>query len=293
MNNLHLRNRVKLHVIRRAGRYWLPGSDVAKEIVKIYGDLIRDGDTVVVSDKALSIALGSIYDESLMSADPVTIVMTFLTSRVVWGYLLKKLFVNVDTVRILCKTPLNLLAKHKKLALYYGGIKHFLKPVSESGIDTVNLPYYYVSIPLRNVDVVAREIKQSIDRVLSVDVNILVVDTDRCYVPKHTRSIALATRPSTVKGVIDFGVLAYVLGRVFRSSFRRFPTPTAYVGTQLDLYTILRLARAAEKFRGYGVGRNIIESIKAFNGDGLRSLTWSALRRVKHYPALILRFKKL
>ncbi len=291
MSYLNLRRRYKLCIIKRPSRYWLPGTDVVKEIVDIYGSMIKDGDIIVVSDKALSIALSNIYDENLISVDPITIIMTFLTSRILWGYLLRQLFIDINTVKIMVETPLELLAKHKKLALYYGGIKHFLKPLSEFGIDTVNLPYYYVSIPIKNIAKVVKEIKLSIENRLSVDVNILVVDTDRCFVPKYVKSIALATRPSTVRGVIDLGVIAYILGRTFKDSFERFPTPTAYVGIQLDLYTILRLARIGEKFRGCGIGRNIIEMIRVLDSEHLNSLTWLSLRRVKHYPVIILRFK--
>lgn len=293
VNYLNLRSRYRLCVIRKPCKYWLPGTDVVKEIVKVYGNTIKNNDIIVISDKALSIALGNIYDENAVNVDPMTSMMTFFTSRILWGYLLRKLFTDINTIRIVSETPIDLLAKHKKLALYYGGMRHFLKPLSESGIDATNLPYYYVSIPVKNVAKIIREMKQSIEGKLSANINILVVDTDSCFVPKNIKSLAIATRPSTVKGIIDLGVAAYILGKVFRNLFEKFPTPTAYIGIQLDLYTLLRLARIGEKFRGYGIGRNIIEMVKALGMEHFRSVTWLSLRRVKHYPIIVLRFKKM
>lgn len=293
MNYLNLRSRYKLCVIKKPCRYWLPGTDVVKEIVKVYGNTIKNNDIIVLSDKALSTALGNIYDESIISVDPMTSIMTFLTSRILWGYLLRKLFTDINTIKIVSETPLDLLAKHKKLALYYGGIWHFLKPLSESGIDATNLPYYYVSTPVKNITKIIREIKHSIESRLSVNINILIVDTDSCFVPKNAKFLALATRPSTVRGIIDLGVVAYILGKVFRNLFERFPTPTAYIGIQFDLYTLLRLARISEKLRGYGIGRNIVEMVRALGMEHFKSVTWLSLRRVRHYPIIVLRFKKI
>lgn len=291
---LGLRKRYKLYVIRKPCRYWFPGTDVAREIINFYGNKIENGDTIIISDKALSIALGNIYDESVVDVDPMTIAMTFLTSRILWGRLLKTLFINIDTIRLMNEVPIELLAKHKKLALSIGGLRHFLKPVSEAGIDTVNLPYYYVSIPLiKNIDRIVNEIRRSVEEKLSVNINVLVIDTDRCFVPKNARSIALSTRPSSVRGVIDLGVIAYILGKAFRDFFERFPTPTAYSGIELDLYTLLRLARIAERFRSHGAGRNIIEMTRVLNVEHFKSITWTSLRKVKHYPIIVLRFKKL
>jgi F420-0:gamma-glutamyl ligase-like protein len=287
----HLRNKYKLYIIRKPFRYWFPGTDVVKEIVKVYGNKIRDGDIIVISDKALSIAHGNIYDESTIYVDPITNAMAFITSKILWGYFLKGIFINIDTVKLINETPLKLLAKHKKLALSIGGLKHFLKPLSEAGIDVTNLPYHYVSIPIKNISNVVREIKDAIDRKFLVDINVLVVDTDKCFVPKDIKSLAIASRPSTIKGVIDLGFIAYILGKALKNLFEVFPTPTVYQGIWLGLYTILRLAHIAERFRGHGAGRNIIEMSRMLDVKSFECVTWSSLRKIKHYPVILLRFK--
>jgi len=183
--------------------------------------------------------------------------------------------------------PIELLASHKKLALRYGGLIHFIKPFSESGIDATNLPYFYVSLPLRNANKIVQEIRYDIIRRLGKDIAILLVDTDRTFKPKNINCIAISTRPSYIKGVIDLGGLGYIIGRTFKSLFLEYPTPVAYDGTWLGLPRILRITKLADRAMGHGFGRTVIEMLKRLNKNSFDKVTWSDMKRIKHYPAVV------
>jgi F420-0:gamma-glutamyl ligase-like protein len=131
------RYKAKVIVIRKPFKYWYPGTDVVSEIVKRYGKVIENRDFIVESEKALSIAIGNIYDESMIRADPLTKIAI--------------VFKSCDTIHILKNIPLDLLAAHKKLGLRYGGLKHFLKPLSEGGRDTYLYGRFVVSLPLKTL----------------------------------------------------------------------------------------------------------------------------------------------
>ncbi len=277
--------------LKKPMKYWYPGTDVVREILNTYRHRIRPGDIIVLSDKALSVAYGSIYDEKVLHPDPFSKFMTYLISRILWGKLMHYMFIE-DTLNILVNTPLDILTSHKKLTLKVGGLKHFLKPLSEAGVDTTNLPYTYVSLPLKNINKIVNELHYELEKKLSMPINILVVDSDKSFKPRGINNIALATRPTKVKGLIDLGALAYVIGRKFRKFFIEYPTPVAFKGVWLGLKTILKVAKIADNMRGHGLGRNIIEMLKNLGKERFDEITWNDLRKVKHYPVVIVRIIK-
>lgn len=267
--------------------YWLPGTDVIRIIYNAYNFLIRNGDTVVISEKALSVAYGNIYDENLIKISFIDKALTYLVSKFFWGRIFYKPF-SSRLISVLRNTDLKLLARHKKLACKIGGVKHLVKPISEVGIDTTNLPYNYVSLPFRNIDEIAKEIHASLVKRFNKTINLLIIDTDKCFKLKHA-NLALGTRPSSVKGIIDLGGVAYFIGKYFRKYFIEYPTPVAYEGYDLSLTNLLKICRICEKQRGYGLGRNIIEMMKNLDIKEFSEIRWRDLNKVRHYPAFIIR----
>ncbi|RLG61672.1 hypothetical protein DRN87_01925 [Candidatus Geothermarchaeota archaeon] len=282
---------IKVIIYRKPFKYWYPGTDVVKSIVKRYGDRILDGDFIIISDKALSTAYGYIYDESSITSVKTFVIPTYVVSRIFWCRIFGKVF-SEDILKILCKYNIVKLARHKKLALRIGGFKHFIKPISEAGIDTTNLPYEYVSIPIKEINDIVTEIYFELSSILHKSLNLLIVDTDKCFRPISFKSIALSTRPSKVKGIIDLGGYAYLIGKCFRKFFKEYPTPVSYKGIWIGLDKILRLAKIGNSAMGYGAGRNLIEMYKNLGINLNKHIKWLDLARIRHYPAVVVRIPK-
>lgn len=269
-------------------RYWKPGTNIVKYIYIKYKRDIKNGDYLVISDKAVSIAKGSIYDENIIKTNVSYKIAAFLISRVFWGKICTSPF-STDIINILRNTPLELLAKHKKLSLYIGGIKHLIKPVSEAGIDTTNLPYTYVSIPMKSIQHIANEIKQKLDIKLKVTINILIIDSDKSYRPRFLNNIAFSTRPSYIKGIIDLGGIAYFMGKKYRKYFVEYPTPVAYSGRWPGLNKLLTISQIAERAMGHGIGRNILEMMRKLKIKNFEELGWRHMLSTKHYPVILIK----
>lgn len=275
---------------RRPFKYWIPGTNVIDEIVKAYGKLLRDGDLIAISEKAICTAKGNIYDESrITSVDPITKISSYIVNKVLWGKVLSSKLPS-EAVEMIRWVPIRYVASHKKLALKYGGLIQFLKPYSEAGIDATNLPYTYVSLPLREADREARYIKYKVERKLKIKVNILIIDTDRTFKIKGVDNIAITTRPSTIKGLIDMGGLGFIIGKIFKNKFfEEYPTPIAYKGEYMNLTDILRATKFADKLMGHGFGRDVMEMLRRMGKGSFEEIKWIDMYRIKHYPAVVIR----
>ena len=62
-------------------RYWMPKHEFIDDIIRTYGEYLRDGDVLAVSEKALAVALGHIYDESIIKENKVAVLATELVRR--------------------------------------------------------------------------------------------------------------------------------------------------------------------------------------------------------------------
>jgi len=278
----------RIYVVRRPMHIWKPGTNILRLIIRVYGVLLKPNDFIVISDKALAAAYGYLYDESKLRANIIDKALTYLVARFFWG----RVFNGPFSSAIICTlryTPLEVLASHKKLALIVGGLKHFFKPVSEAGIDTSNLPKSYVSLPVKEIGKIVHEIREELTRRLHFNINILILDTDKTFQLKNIDNIAFSTRPSSVRGIIDLGGVAYFLGKKFRGCFREYPTPVAYSGIWIGLKKILHLSKIVEKYRGYGAGRDLIEMMWRLKVKSCDEITWSKISRFKHYPVLVVR----
>jgi F420-0:gamma-glutamyl ligase-like protein len=281
------RCRALLKVIRVRSGYWYPGTDVYTKIAELVKPVVQNRDFVVVSEKPILIALGSIYDEKLVPLDPVAVLITRILNSF-WLALLRR-FSLLTVEEVLRSTPLESLAKHKKLTLKYGSLLHFLKPVSEAGIDASNLPYHYVAIPMRNMSRVAEGVRKTLAERLGVNANVVVIDSDRMVVFKRCKSIAIAPRPAEYRRVVDLGVLSFITRLLLRGRVRLYPTIVAYAGEQYPLRLLLEVAKKADRAVMSGLGRTAIEMLRSLNRTSFDEVKWSDMNKAKHYPIAIVR----
>ncbi|MBC7130027.1 coenzyme F420-0:L-glutamate ligase, partial [Candidatus Bathyarchaeota archaeon] len=68
--------------------YWRPRDDYIEKILESVKNIIVDGDFVVVSEKAISTAMGNIIDESTINPGLSARILAKFWMRIIWGYLL-------------------------------------------------------------------------------------------------------------------------------------------------------------------------------------------------------------
>ncbi len=265
-------------------RYWRPKDDYLKIILESISGELRDGDILAISEKALSVAMGRLIDESKAKPGFLARLLATFWMRIVWGNLLGRVChmskVNIARLR---GYPLLEGSRHKQVCLEHVGVLQSLRPFSEGGIDTTNLPYSLVSLPLGSPNRVAGEIRRSIGSRLDKNVAVVIVDSDKTYT---CSGLHLASRPTDVMGIVDLGFSAYVIGRALRLKARS--TPLAWAGPALLAEYVLRAAGIANKARGYGAGRTTWEMAARF-GVGLTEVDWQMLEQVEHKPIVIIR----
>ncbi|RLE64421.1 MAG: hypothetical protein DRN53_00905 [Thermoprotei archaeon] len=266
-------------------RYWTPGFDYKKFIVHVLSRIgVRDGDIVVLSEKAISVAEGNIVDESKIKPGILARLIARIWMRYIWGYILGILCrLSWRTIHNLRKYPVELGARHKQLVIEKVGPLASLCFGSEGGIDVTNLPYSYASLPLKDPVKTAEEIRDAIRKYLGKDLTVVIIDSDRCY---SWRSFCISPRKTFVKGIKSGGIFAYVLGNAL--GLRSSPTPVAFSGSIMSLEELLKISRIAEKMRGFGAGRDVWEMARRF-GTTIDGVTWSMLMSIPHYPIVLIR----
>ncbi|RJS70128.1 hypothetical protein CW693_00560 [Candidatus Bathyarchaeota archaeon] len=269
-------------------KYWRPGENYLEEIIKRVGERLSDGDFVVISEKAVSTALGNLVDENSLKPSLSARLIAKYWMRIIWGYLLGFLcHFGEELLRHMREYPLKMGSRHKQVALQYAGLLQSLNFGSEGGIDGSNLPYAYVCLPLKNACEIARKIREEILLKLGKNVSVMIVDTDRTF---SFRNFHFTPRPNSIRGIYSFGgFIAYVVGRLFKLKARA--TPIAVVGERISVEESLEIANLANRARGSGAGRNVWEMAKKF-GVGLTDVTWEMLETVKHKPIVVVRSKR-
>ena len=180
--------------------YWKPKENYLDKIVKALERKIESGDFVVVSEKAVSTALGNMLDESKVKANRNATFMARFWMRICWGYPLGILsHFGPRLLRRLRQYPLESGSRHKQVTLQYAGFWQTLMFGSEGGIDGSNLPYSYVSLPLRNADELAKKIQKKIQQKTQKKVCIIIADTDKTY---RFRNLFFTPRPRLSKAFI-------------------------------------------------------------------------------------------
>ena len=217
---------MKLKAIKVKTWYWRPGTDWVREVVDAVEDIIQDGDIVTVSEKAISTALGLMIDESKVEPGRIAKFLASFWMRRIWGGPLGKITkLRGQTLERLRKYPPSEGSAHKQVTLKYAGILQSLRHYSEGGIDASNLPYSYVSLPLKEPQRFAEKLKEAFD-IGGWRVEVLIVDGDTSY---SRGNLHLAPRSVPVRGLIHLGgFLTFVIGRML--GFKSRSTPVSFIG---------------------------------------------------------------
>jgi F420-0:gamma-glutamyl ligase-like protein len=238
----------------------------------------------VVSEKAVSVAMGRIVDESKVRPGFMAKLLVRIWMRLVWGHFLGHFcHLNNQTVRRLRRYPIPEGEAHKEVALRYAGVGQSLLHYSEGGIDVTNLPYSLAALPLSNADEVAAKLYIAVKNGCGKYASVMITDTDKTY---SVRSLHITPRPSVIRGIRSLGLFALVFGRSFRCTARA--TPLAVCGRSMSVEDALVIADVADRARGFGAGRTVWDMARRFR-VGLTDVTWEMLDRVEHYPIVIVR----
>ena len=278
----------KYYALPVTTKYWKPGEKYLDSILDAVEKRVADGDFVVISEKAISTALGNVIDESVVSPSFSAKLISRLWMRIVWGYYIGPLCrLGPRLKRRLREYPLEAGSRHKQIALQYAGFFQTLLWGSEGGIDGSNLPFSYVSLPLKKPHEIAKEIRQQIWLKLKKKVFVIVVDTDKTY---SFRNFHFTSHPKPMQGIHYLGgITAYIFGRL--SKFRKRSTPLAVVGGKLQTKEALRIANIADRARGPGSGATVWDMAVRFNIVET-GVSWEMLSKVKHKPIVLVRKNK-
>jgi F420-0:gamma-glutamyl ligase-like protein len=155
---------------------------------------------------------------------------------------------------------------------------------SEGGIDGSNLPYSYVSLPLKKAHKIAERVRQQLTAEFGKNVKVMILDTDKTY---SFRNFHFTPRPQPIEGIRSCGgFIPYSIGRFLK--LKRRATPIALVGAKMSVEEALEIAELANHARGFGAGRNVWDMAEAFKVS-LTNVTWDMLDRVEHKPIVIVR----
>ncbi len=155
---------------------------------------------------------------------------------------------------------------------------------SEGGIDGSNLPYSYVSLPLKNADEISREIQNLIWLRLKKNVCVIIADTDKTY---KFHSFFFTPRPKPLKGIHSLGAsTAFILGRILK--LKKSSTPLTAAGCNLLASEALKITNIADKARGPGSGATVWDMAARFHVE-VNDVTWEMLEAIRHKPIVIVR----
>ncbi len=273
----------KYKVLKLKSPYWKPGFDYERFLISKIKHVVKNGDIVVLSEKAISTALGNLVDEAEVEPSLTSKFLAGFWMRKVWGYLLGPLCrLKPETIRNIRNYPIEEGSKHKETALRVSGLLQALKPFSEGCLNVVNLPYSYAALPLENAYELAERIRRALLK-CGKKISVVISDSDKTF---SLGPIHLCSRPRCVKGLICLGPLAYIIGASLGLKARA--TPVATVGWTYSIEDLLDVCEIADRARGYGAGRNMWEVAVKF-GTGFTSITWNMLEKIPHYPVVILR----
>jgi len=265
--------------------YWQLGTDYVQKTIDSLRGIVENGDFITISEKAISTASGNILDESRVRARKLAHFIAKYWMRIAWGYFIGVLCrLRKKTITRLRSYPIMEGAAHKQVALEHAGFWQTLMHGSEGGIDGSNLPYSYVSLPLKNALHIAQIIRERIKKELGTHISVMILDTDKTY---SFRNFHFTPRPKPIEGIHSCkGLAAYLVGRFLK--LKRRATPVALVGRKISVEESLKIAELANRARGFGAGRNVWDMAEAFNVS-LTEVTWEMLDQVEHKPIVIVR----
>lgn len=278
----------KYKVLPIKTKYWRPGQDYIKQIIRAINGRIANDDIIVLSEKAISTATNNIIDENQTTPTLTAKLAATIWMRTVWGYVLgPACHLKPRLLKQIREYPAIEGSRHKQVALQQTGLLQTLMFGSEGAIDGSNLPYSYVSLPLKNPGEIAEKIRREILSRLGKRVSVMIVDTDKTYT---LRNFHFTPRPTTTRGIQSGGgFVAYVIGRALR--LRKRATPLAVAGCSLNAEQSLRIAEIANRSRGFGTGRTVWEMAEKFK-VGFTDVSWEMLDGAKHKPIVLVRSKE-
>jgi F420-0:gamma-glutamyl ligase-like protein len=270
-------------------KYWRPGENYLQQIIDSIKNSVAEGDFVAISEKAISTALGNIVDESKIQSTWLSRFLARYWMRLFSGHVLGPMcHLKKKTIQHFRTYPIEEGSAHKQVALQYAGFLQALMPWSEGGIDASNLPYSYVSLPLKNAQHIAKIINEHIKAGLRKNVTVMIVDTDKTY---SLGNLHFTPRPKPIKKIHSFGgVITYAAGRFFKMKQRA--TPIAVAGRQIHAEEALEIAEIANRSRGFGAGRTVWDMADTFK-VALTDVTWGMLDKVEHKPIVIVKLHRL
>ena len=267
--------------------YWRPNTNYIEDVINSVKTKLKDGDILVVSEKAISVALRNIVDESKVKPGILAYFLALVWMRIVWGYFLGPILrMKRENIERFRNYPIPEGAKHKQVCINEVGLFSALRHGSEGGIDGSNVAYSFVALPLMQAKQIAEDIKTEILKRTGKRVAVMIVDSDKTY---SFGSYHMAPRRSFVEGIRDLGPIAYFLGRIFH--LKRRSTPIAVCGLQADIEEILDMAEMADKVRGHGAGPTVWDMANRFD-TSLTGVSWEMLEEVEHRPLVILTKRK-
>jgi F420-0:gamma-glutamyl ligase-like protein len=268
--------------------YWKPKHDYLGAISVALAGKVRDGDFVVVSEKAISTALGNMIDESKVQPGVSARLLAGFWMRIVWGYPLGLLcHFGHRLLKRLRNYPATSGSRHKQVALQYAGLMQAFMFGSEGAIDGSNLPYSYVSLPLKNPQKEAQKIQKSILERLGVSVCVVIVDTDKTY---KIRNFYFTPRPKPFRGIYSFGgAFTYVFAKALK--LKKSSTPLAVYGCRLQAAEALKIANISDRARGPGSGATVWDMAARFHVM-VNKVSWEMLGKIRHKPLVIVRKEK-
>ena len=265
--------------------YWKPKDDYLNSIVRAVAGKVKDGDFVVVSEKAISTALGSILDESKIEPNLNAKLIAGFWMRIMWGYPLGILcHFGQRLLKRLRQYPLETGSRHKQVALQYAGLSQALMFGSEGAIDGSNLPYSYVSLPLKNPQENAKKIQEEIQAKTKANVCVIIVDTDKTY---KLKNFYFTPRPSPIKGIHSIGgTFTYIIAKALK--LKKSSTPLAVAGCKLQASEALKISNIADRARGPGSGATVWDMAARFKVQ-VNGVSWEMLGKIRHKPVVIVR----
>ena len=275
----------KYTIIAITTRYWRPRENYLQQIIDSIKYTVEEDDFVTISEKAISTALGNLIDENEIKSGWLAHFLAEYWMRLFWGYILGPLcHLKQKTIQHFKAYPIDEGSAHKQVVLQYAGFLQALMPWSEGGIDGSNLPYSYVSLPLKNAQHIAQRIHDYIKAKLRKNVAVMIVDTDKTY---SLRNFHFTPRPKPIKRIYSFGgVITYIIGRFFK--LKRRATPIAVTNPKMHVEEALEIAEIANRSRGFGAGRTVWDMADTFK-VALTDVTWDMLDKVEHKPIVIVK----
>ncbi len=273
------------HALAVATSYWKPGDNYNDKIIDALEGKVENGDFVVVSEKAISTAKGHMIDESTVEPSLNARAIARSWMPIAWGYPLGILsHLGRRLLKRLRMYPLESGSRHKQVALEQAGFLQALMFGSEGGIDGSNLPYSYVSLPLKNADEVAKKIQQQVFLKLKRKVCVIIADTDKTY---KFGNFFFTPRPKPMKGIHSFGgFTTYAVGRALK--LKKSSTPLAVAGCNIQASQALTITNIADRARGPGSGATVWDMASRFQVD-VDGVSWEMLSEIRHKPLVVVR----